>query len=100
MAIHASQLTHDELISLTQKANGSDEFSRRRASVILMSAKDKCAAEIADAVGISQKHVGNLIHSFNKLGMQAMVKKRISGRPPSLSDSQRPGQLEAATPSL
>ncbi|MHB9036179.1 MAG: helix-turn-helix domain-containing protein [Armatimonadota bacterium] len=94
MVIHARQLTHDELISLTQLANSSDAFSRNRASVILLSAKGKCAAEIADTVGISQRHVGNLIHYFNESGMQAMLKKRRSGRPPSLSDSQRQALFE------
>ncbi len=74
MVMHARQLTHDELISLTQLANGSDAFSRNRASVILLSAKGKCVAEIADTVGRSQRHVRNLIHSFNANGLQAMCK--------------------------
>ncbi len=92
--MHARQLTHDELISLTQLANGSDAFSRNRASVILLSAKGKCVAEMADTVGRSQRHVRNLIHSFNANGLQAMCKAKRSGRPCVLSDMQRQALLE------
>ncbi|MHB1459437.1 MAG: helix-turn-helix domain-containing protein [Armatimonadota bacterium] len=92
--MHARQLTHDELISLTQLANDSDAFTRNRASVILLSAKGKCVAEIADTVGRSQRHVRNLIHSFNANGLQTMFKAKRSGRPCVLSDMQRQALLE------
>ncbi|MHB9038661.1 MAG: helix-turn-helix domain-containing protein [Armatimonadota bacterium] len=94
MVMHARQLTHDELISLTQLANDSDAFTRNRASAILLSAKGKCVAEIADTVGWSQRHVRNLIHSFNANGLQAMCKAKRSGRPCVLSDMQRQALFE------
>ena len=94
MTKHARQLTHDELIALNQFANSDDAFARKRAPIVLLSAKGKCISEIADAVGMTQRYVRHVIQSFNKHGMQVMHKGKSSGRPCSLADLQREALLE------
>ena len=94
MAKHARQPTHEEMVSLAECAHLDDAFARGRASVILLSLEGKGAVDIAHAVTLSARHVRNVIDSFNKHGMQVVQRRRSSGRPRSLTDSQRSALLD------
>jgi len=89
MTKYVRQPTPEELASLTECSRLDDTFTRTRASVILLSAEGKGASDISDAVGLSVRQVRNIIDAFNKQGMQAMQKRKSSGRPRVLTDRQR-----------
>ena len=89
MAKHARQLLPEELESLVELARLKDTLTRRRASVVLLSTEGKGTSEVADAVGLSDRHVRRIVSAFNKHGMAALQRKKAPGRPLLFTDLQR-----------
>jgi len=94
MTKHARQLTHEELIALTELSQCRDVFACNRASVILLSTKGKSTSAIADTLGMSRRYVRQVVLLFNMHGMHATQKGKSPGRPRTLSDPQSSALLE------
>jgi transposase len=89
------ELASEERASLEAALRSPDAFPVRRAQVLLASARKERVSRIASSLGCSAQMVRNVIHAFNRSGLESLV--RESTRPKSsqpVLDEVRREQLQ------
>jgi transposase len=89
------ELASEERASLEAALRSPDAFPVRRAQVLLASARKERVSRIASSLGCSAQMVRNVIHAFNRNGLESLV--RESTRPKSsqpVLDEVRREQLQ------
>ena len=89
------ELASEERTSLEAALRSPDAFPVRRAQVLLASARKERVSRIASSLGCSAQMVRNVIHAFNRSGLECLV--RESTRPKSsqpVLDEARREQLQ------
>lgn len=83
--IFVRSLTDTEKEQLKKALRSSDAFVLRRAQIILASDRGERASQIARSLGCGSQTVRDVIHDFNKRGLEALVE-----------GSSRPAEIHAA----
>ena len=77
--IFVRPLTATERAALTAGLRSPDAFTLRRCQILLASARQERAVQIALALGCDDQTVRNAIHAFNRRGLDALLEE--SSRP-------------------
>ncbi len=83
--IFVRKLSTEERKALQDGLRSSDAFVLRRCQILLASARDEIAPQIAENLGCAQQTVRNAIHEFNQKGLKSLT-----------PGSSRPKEVHAA----
>ncbi len=99
MALYVRSLSTDQKRRLErlQAATNQDDDLRKRARIVLMSAKRRRVHEISSAVDLHPINVRKWIHRFNTYGIDGLLPRRSPGRPRIFDEAQREAIIELAT---
>lgn len=75
---------------------GKDPVTINRAHVVLASAQGMRVPEISRRYHYSTRWVREIIHKFNREGMEAIFPRYAGGRPPTFTEEQKAGIVEVA----
>ena len=99
MALYVKSLSTDQKRRLErlQATTNQDDDLRKRARIVLMSARRRRVHEISSAVDLHPINVRKWIHRFNMYGIDGLFPRRSPGRPRIFDEAQREAIIELAT---
>ncbi|MEL7361248.1 MAG: helix-turn-helix domain-containing protein [Bacteroidota bacterium] len=83
--LHVRTLTHPEHHALREAVRGDDDFARKRATVLRLSAQLRSPVQIADALALSPSGVRFIIHDFHDRGLDALRRQPMGPKAPGRS---------------
>lgn len=98
MCIYVRNITDEEEIRLKDILRRSDDAIKvKRSQIILASAQKRRVPEISKSFGFSRDYVCDVIHSFDKVGFQALESKYDNcGKKPTFTEDVRRRIIDAA----
>ncbi len=98
MCIYVRNITDEEEIRLKDILRRSDDAIKvKRSQIILASAQKRRVPEISKSFGFSRDYVCDVIHSFDKIGFQALESKYDNcGKKPTFTEDVRRRIIDAA----
>jgi transposase len=91
MCIYVRNITDEEESRLKNILRRSDDSIKvKRAQIILASAKKRRVPDICEDFGFSRDYVSDIIHSFDRVGFQALESKYDNcGKKPKFTEEER-----------
>jgi transposase len=98
MCIYVRNITNEEETRLKGILRRSDDAIKvKRAQIILASAQKRRVPEICHSFGFSRDYVCDVIHSFDKVGFQALESKYVNcGKKPKFTEDDRRKLIDTA----
>lgn len=83
------ELSQEEKVFVAKYIRHSESFVKDRAKIIELSSQGNSVKQICEKLKFDKKKVGEIINSFNKIGLKIFERKKGTGRPRRITKEQR-----------
>jgi len=92
--LRVKELSQGEIVFVEKSIRHSESFIKDRAKIIGLSSQGNSVRQICEKLKFDKKKVGEIINSFNKLGLKIFERKKNTGRPRRITKEQRAKIIE------
>ena len=92
--LRVKELSQGEIVFVEKAIRHSCSFVKDRAKIIGLSSQSNSVRQICEKLKFDKKKVGEIINSFNKLGLKVFERKKNTGRPRRITKEQRAKIIE------
>ena len=92
--LRVKELSQGEIVFVEKSIRHSESFIKDRAKIIGLSSQGNSVRQICEKLKFDKKKVGEIINSFNKLGLKVFERKKNTGRPRRITKEQRAKIIE------
>jgi transposase len=94
MCIYVRPLKDDEQRHIQALLRSADAATYRHARVVLLSSQGKKVSQVMEAVGLSDRWVREILHAFNRHGVNSLPRRPAPGRQRICDEPTRAALLE------